>query len=35
MIPYQFGRDAVEVPGARSVTFFDLKLNEGLLIPET
>lgn len=35
MIPYQFGRDAVEVPGARSVTFLDLNLNEGLLIPET
>lgn len=26
LIPFQFGRDAVEVPGARSVTFLHLHL---------
>lgn len=32
LIPSQFGRDAVEVPGARSGSCFDLHLKEGMLI---
>lgn len=35
LIPYQLGGEALEVPGARSVTCFDVYLKEGMLIPET